>query len=231
MNQKVIAVLVILLMFAAFLFVTPKGRVFREKYIDGHIGVVGNFFKGITSRVVKGGSATKEGEKLAITIASIPILDLNGLAFPIKDSGFVGDLHYDYASFAGGTVSLPSNILSVNIPVMTGNVAFSSDRLQVAGKTSQLTLNGLNFNTTSTDFAIVGVPISFQLNDIQQDKIVFSDISGSLSWTGLKGIPPLLADDNLELYDFQGFITMQNGKIMISGFVSKMRLNGVNIGS
>lgn len=228
MNPKVVGALIIALMFLSFLFVTPRGRTFRENYIDEHFSNLGNFLKGITSRVSKSGPS--EGEKLSILISGIPSTDFNGQKFVLSGHGFSGDLYYDHISFAEGTVSLANSYLKVSIPNMIGNVVFASDKIQITGKASQLGLNDLSFNTTTTDFLIIGTPVAFDLNDLSVDTIAFSDISGSLSWGGLKGIPPLLADDKLELFGFQGSIKMFNGKIMIDGLVSKMRLNGVNIG-
>ncbi len=227
MNQKVVAVLVIVLMFVAFLFLTPRGREFSGKYLLPHFSTLGNLLKGITSRA--SGGEVSEGEKLSIVLSSVPLTDMNGQQFSLKGQGFTGEINYEYVSFAGGTVSFPSTFLQVSIPNMVGDVSFASDRIQISGKTSQLGLNDLSFNTTSTDFLIIGVPLTFDLDDIQEDNIVFTDVSGSLSWAGLKGIPPLLVEDNLELHDFQGFITMSEGKITITGLVSKLVLNGVTI--
>ncbi len=227
MDQKIVAVLVITLMFVAFLFVTPRGRQFREKYIDDRVGFLGNFFKNLTGKITNSDSSNKE--KLSMAITTVPLSDLNGQTFDIKGSGFSGEMSYDYLAFAGGTVSLANSALEVSVPSMEGTVAFVSDKVQVSGKTDQLSVNELSFNTTKTDFVVVGSPTYFELNNIHADKLVFLDISGSLSWTGLKGIPPLLVEDNLELHDFDGYVTMNNGKITISGLVSKIRLNGVNI--
>ncbi len=226
MDPKVIAVLLIVLMFAAFLFVTPRGIEFREKYIDEHLGVLGSFFRSITSRT----TGVTSGEKLSILITLVPISDLNNQKFELKGSGFHGSIVPEYVAFAGGSVTFPVRYVEVGVPNMMGAVSFANDRIRVEGETSQLSLNEMSFNTTSTDFTIIGVPVDFALNDIKKNQIIFPDLSGSLSWGGLKGVPPLLANDQLELIDFQGSIIMSENKITIIGFVSKMRLNGVNIG-
>jgi len=226
MNPKVIAVLLIVIMFGAFLFVTPRGREFREKYIDEHLGILGSFFKGIKSKA----AGTTSDEKLSIQLSSVPLSDFNGQKFTLKGQGFHGSIIPEFVVFAGGTVRFKDNFVDVGIPNIIGTVSFESDRIKIEGKTTQLSLNDMSFNTTSTDFTIVGIPIEFQLNDVQENLMTFQTVSGSLSWGGLKGVPPLLANDRLELMDFQGLIIMDKNKISITGLVSQMSLNGVNIG-
>lgn len=227
MNQRVIAVLVIVLMFGAFLFVTPRGKNFREKYFDEHFGVLGDLFRTITSKAT--GTSTQQGEKLLITITSIPPTDMNGQTLQLKGQGFTGQLKQEFISFAGGTATLAGDTANIVIPNMVGDVSFASGRIQISGKTSQLTLSGLSFNSSSTDFIIVGTPTGFSLEDVSKSSVAFPSITGSLSWAGLKGVPPLLVGDRLELFDFQGDITMADNKVEITGFVSRMKLNGVSI--
>lgn len=224
MNLKLLASLFIILMITSLLMFSPKGREFREKSIKN----IGSFLKTISGRISS--SKTTPSPRLDVMITKISPVYIQEQTFTIKDSGFKGELWYDSIALSGGDISFPTNKIVVNVNSMTGVVSFEGNRLKVSGSTNRIELNEMTYNMTDIRFSIIGTPVSYTLKDVKKDRIVFQKISGSLSWSGLKGVPPLLRDDRLELIEFDGIIIQENDYVSITGKVGKIRLNGVDIG-
>jgi len=76
---------------------------------------------------------------------------------------------------------------------------------------------------------IVGKPLNYEIRNIKKDKLLFSSISGSLKSSQLTGGMLELSGDRLELFNFDGNIIEKNGSVSISGQVSRMKLNNLDI--
>ncbi|MBS3051847.1 MAG: hypothetical protein J4428_00560 [Candidatus Aenigmarchaeota archaeon] len=227
MEQKALVVIVVILLLVGILLFVPKGKEFRTKYLDDHFKKIGYFLKGIAvkGKVIK----PFEGSKLSVTVSDVSSISMNGQSFDLKGDDFEAIIVPSSISMDGSSVTFSSNPLLVRADSMSGTISFSNDLIVMSGKTNQLALGDFGFNKTGISFSVSGYPISFSLSSVKKNIIAFQDISGSLKWTGLKGTSPLLKNDRLELYDFDGSIGQIGGNIVIQGTVSKMKLNGVNI--
>ena len=83
--------------------------------------------------------------------------------------------------------------------------------------------------SSDIDLLVVGEPISYEVKDVEKDKLILSSVSGSLRCLQLTGGSLMLSNDQLELINFAGDIEQVNNSITVTGQVDKMRLNGVEI--
>lgn len=227
MDQRVLVVIVLLLLLVGFLFFVPKGKEFRAKYLDDHFKKVGYFLKGVATRGKVTG--TYDGPKLSVVISDVSTVSMTGQVFDLKGDDLEALIIPSSISMDGSSVTFSGNPVRFYAEDMTGSLSFSNDIVTISGKTNQLGLGDFSFNKSSISFSVSGYPLSFSLNTVKKSLIAFQDISGSLKWSGLRGTAPLLKNDRLELYDFEGTIQQVGGSILIEGTVSKMKLNGVNI--
>ncbi len=228
MEQKALIIVVALLLLIGFFLFVPQGKEFRAKYLDEHFKKIGYFLKYVESKwkLPKIGDNTN---KLSVILSDVSAGSMNGQSFELKNNDFGAVVISNSISVDGSTVTFTNNPLKIFANDMTGTVSFSNDFVRVSGKTNELTLGDFSFNKTGISFSVSGHPIQFTLNNVKKNIISFQDISGSLKWTGLRGVSPLLNNDKLELYDFDGVIEEVNGKVAIQGTASKIKLNGVNI--
>jgi len=222
MNWKALMSLLIIFTIIGLLMFSPKAKTFKDKLTLP----LGSFFKGITGKVTKGPAVPK---KLDVVIEADPDC-MSGLEFSIKGSGVEAELDYDLVSLMDGSMSFPTSALEVKLESMLGSVdIYKNGKMRITGKTDVVEFNGIKFDKGDSQFLVVGTPISYVIEDIQKDNLIFPAITGSLRWSGLKGISPSLDNNNLELVDFRGTIKLEDGSVTISGEVDKIKLDGVDI--
>ena len=222
MNWKPLLSLLIIFTIVGLLMFSPKAKNFKDKLSVP----LGSFLKGITGKVTKRPVVSK---KLDVVIEADPDC-MRGQEFSIKGSRVEAELTYDLVSLMDGSMSFQENTVEVKLESMLGSVdVYKNGKMKITGKTDVIELNKMKFDKTDSQFLIVGTPVSYLLEDVQKDKIVFPVITGSLRWSGLKGVSPSLDNDNLELIGFKGMIGLEGESVTISGSVDKIRLNGVDI--
>lgn len=225
MNLRAIVSLFIIFSILALLIFSPRARDFRVKLTKP----IGSFLKAITGRSLTR-TTSLIPKKLDVKITNMDPVSMNGQHFSIKGTGLNTELVYDLVSVMNGNILFQTKTVKVRVKSMVGSVSFyKNGKMKIIGHTNLIELNGMKFNRTGMEFLIVGTPVSYTLNNIRENKISFSKASGSLSWSGLKGVPPLLKNDELELVGFEGVIEQKEGPVTIHGKVDRIRLNGVDI--
>lgn len=225
--------LVIFLIFAilGLFLLSPRGKTFREKYLNDKISKVGSYLRGITSRTIpKGQPKAKQENKLEITLSGVDPVLMNGQEFDVKDASVDALFKFESALIDGNEILLKKNVTGINIESMTGAIVFFDDKMKISGKTNRLWLNDIGFSKEGTDFIVVGVPDTYILLNIKKDALVFPQISGRLTATGM-GTISFFPNDKLELYGFEGKIEQKNDLVYITGTISYMKLNNVYIGA
>jgi hypothetical protein len=228
MQQRTWLIIFIIFAIIGLFLLSPRGKTFREKYLSGAVATVGSFLKGITARAVST-KPSKPTQKIEIGLSGVNIANMNGQEFSVEGSTLEGSFIVESASLEGGSLSFKGDEVVISVNDMSGTISYHDGKMKVTGKTNQIWFDDIGFNKTDISFTFEGKPSQYTLSNIQKDVISFSQISGSLSWTGLR-VPPLLSGDKLELYNFEGDIKQKNGLVGIIGTVNYMKLNNVPIG-
>ncbi|MBU5689590.1 MAG: hypothetical protein QXM68_01320 [Candidatus Aenigmatarchaeota archaeon] len=227
MDSKVIVFIIAVIILGALFLASPRGRDFLEKSkLNDKVKTLGNFFKNLTGKVT---SVKKDdSSKIELTLSGVDPTYLNGIEFDIKDS----------------EISIQGNVISGNMDAATlsfkdkvnfytqnanGKITYTSDSLVISGKTSDFWIDNFGINKTDISFSLTSKPMQYKITNAESDYLEFKQVSGSLSWLGLK-IPAVLQNDRLEIYNFDGEINYKNGLVYIKGYASYMKLNNVPIG-
>jgi len=223
-NWKAILSLFIVFAIVGLLIFSPKG----QKIVGNRTAPIGSFIKTISGKVTKSGIT--ETKTLDVTLTDVSPSSLGDLEFQIKGDRFQGKLEYELISLLDSSVNFDEREVDVQTGGLTGTVSFfRNGNMKITGKTNSLKINSMNLEKQDTNFLITGKPISYDLPNINEKKLEFSYISGSLKWSGLSGIAPMLSNDQLELINFDGSIKQSNELVTITGKVDKIILNGVEI--
>jgi len=221
-----VTIFAILILVALFL-ASPRGKDFLEKSkLKDKLSVIGNFFKNITGKVssVKGNSGTV----IEIKLSGVNPAYMNGQQLDLKNSEFSITLKPEAASLDSMTLSFKS-YAEISSSSFNGKLTYSQDKIALEGKASDIGIDNFAVNKTDIAFTISGKPTTYKISSVSKDIISFAEVSGSLSWAGLK-TPAVLQKDKLDLYNFQGTIEEKNGLIYIEGTVTYMKLNNIPIG-
>jgi len=228
MDQKVAVIIVAILILSVLFLASPKGKSFLEQSkIKDKISIIGNWLKNITGKL----PATKKTEtnKIEFHLTSVDPIYMNEQQFYLQGSSLQADMKVEAATLSGLTLSFKDDTeLSTNS--MTGNLIFTDKKIKINGKANEIWLGTIGINKTDTEISILGTPTKFYVQNVEKSSLVFKEVSGSLSWTGIK-VPPTLNKDKLEAYDFTGSIELKNGLIYINGYVSYIKLNNIPIGT
>jgi hypothetical protein len=232
-NWRGILSIIIIVAIVALILFSPKGQSLHGNYTSKYTKPLGSFISGFASKL--GGNRTSsagstETGKLEIQLTNIDITDLKDVEFDIRGNSVSCDMNYEVVNFLDTEFKIDDPVARVKLDQFTGTVSFFSNRnMKIAGKAGSVRVNDLSFSKPSSELMFVGEPDNFYLSDVSEKKIVFNDVDGSLSWSGLKGVPALLRDDHLELKNFKGSIVGENGTVDIYGTVDSISLNGVAI--
>lgn len=230
MNWKTIFSVVIIIAIVGLILLSPKGQKYHGNYTGKYTKPLGSFITGFTSKVIRSDPTRPTGEgKLEVEVKNVGAFDFSDIEIDVRND-VICTMEHEVISFLGTEVQTEDPTVRMEIGDLNGNVLFMNNgNVKIDGTTDYLKVNGLTFEKPSTEFLAVGRASSLSLYDIYEKKLVFTDISGSLTWGGLKGIPALLKDDHLELRNFRGNLIMENGLVTLSGTLDSIRLNGVEI--
>ncbi|MCX8178637.1 MAG: hypothetical protein N3D75_02290 [Candidatus Aenigmarchaeota archaeon] len=228
MNSKVLVLIVALLILTGLFLASPRGRDFLEKSkLNDKVGTLGNFFKNLTGKV----TSVKQdpSNKIQISMTGIDPKYLDGINFQMKNSRFDIDGTVSLGSIDSATVSFKtkSKVSSEN---SNGQISYKQSNFLISGKTSEIWVDNFGMNKTDMSFSFEFSPSEYEITNLENAYIDFKQISGGLSWVGLK-VPAMLQNDRLEVFDFQGKIRQKNGLVYIEGYASHMKLNNIPIGS
>lgn len=229
MRWKILLTLFIILGITGLLIFTQKGRDFKEKYLDKYIQKVGSFFSGITGKFIK---RPEVNRTLQLTVETDPNLS-RGLDFQLEGLSFKGELIYDSVSVGGQNINIKDdNEIVFRTDAMSGSVSIDDNgKMRISGQAPSIELNNMVFTPKSAEekveFYLVGSPVTFSLDNVEKDRLMFSGISGSLR---LKEWSPLELDhDELDIRFFKGNIEQGKNSTVISGRAEKVTLNGVDL--
>jgi hypothetical protein len=227
MEQKVIVTLLAIIILAALFFASPRGKLFLEQSkLKDKLSIVGNFFKNLSGKVTS--VKNNEGSKIEIHLTGVDPNYMNDQQLTLDDSNFVITLKPESATLETMTLSFKDKV-QLSSSNFKGKITYSQGKISLEGKANDIWVDNFGMNKTDISFSITGTPSSYKITNVKKDLLSFKEVSGSLSWAGLK-TPALLQKDKLDLYDFQGTIEEKNGLIYIGGSVGYMKLNNVPIG-
>ena len=225
-NWKAILSLFIIFAIVGLLIFSPKGK----KIVGNSTVPIGSYLKVISGKVAKNGGGTIESRRLDIVLVDVKPYSLDDVEISIQGDEFQGKLNYELVSLLDSSIKFEDREVDVRIESLIGDISFfRNGNMRITGKTNSLKLNSMEITKPDIDFLIVGEPISYDIKSIKKDKFIFSSISGSLKCSQLTGGRLMLSNDHLELINFDGKIKQEDGSVIISGQVDKMRLNGVDI--
>ncbi|MEM5777182.1 MAG: hypothetical protein QXJ06_01920 [Candidatus Aenigmatarchaeota archaeon] len=226
MENKFIVTFIAIIILVALFLASPRGKEFLEKSkLKDKLSIIGNFFRNLTGKVTL---KNNEGTKIEIKLSGVNPIYMNNQQLNLENSEFSITLKPDSASLDTMTLSFKrdADIYSSNFK---GKITYSQDKITLEGKTNNIGIDNFVVNKTDISFVINGKPTNYKISNVNKDLISFAEISGSLSWAGLK-TPAILQKDKLDLYDFKGVIEEKNGLIYIEGTVTYMKLNNIPIG-
>ncbi len=224
-NWKAILSLFIIFAIFGLLLFSPKG----QKITGNFTKPVGSFFKGITGKVTKSGGGVGSN-KLDIIIEGVDTSSLGDTEITIEGNQIQGKLDYELISLLESKIDFDDRIINLKTGSLIGTVSFfRNGNMKIEGKTNSLKLNDMEISNPNIDFLIVGDPITYEIENIEKDKLLFSYLAGSLKCSQLTGGSLMLNNDQLELINFEGSIKQSNQSVIISGQVDRMVLNGVDI--
>ncbi|MEM5799815.1 MAG: hypothetical protein QXZ43_04095 [Candidatus Aenigmatarchaeota archaeon] len=225
-NKFIITFIAIIILVALFL-ASPRGKEFLEKSkLKDKLSVIGNFFKNLTGKVTS--VKNNEGSRIQIKLSGVDPAYMNNQQFNLEESEFSISLKAESANLDAMTLSFKANA-DIYSSSFKGKITYSQDKITLEGKANDIGIDNFVVNKTDISFTITGKPTNYKITNIKKDFISFTEVSGSLTWAGLK-TPAMLQKDKLDLYDFSGTIEEKNGLIYIEGTVTYMKLNNVPIG-
>ncbi len=226
MEQRVLVALLAIIILLALFFASPRGKAFLEQSkLKDKLSVIGNFFKNLSGKF---SSVKNEATRMEVHLTGVNPIYMNDQQFLLEGSSFVITIKPEAASLESMSLSFKDSI-QLSSSAFKGKITYSQGKISLEGKASDLWIGDVGLNKTDISFSITGTPVSYKIENVKKDYLFFKEISGSLSWTGLK-TPALLEKDRLELYDFSGSIEERNGLLSINGIVSYMKINTVPIG-
>jgi hypothetical protein len=234
MNWKITLTLFIIVVVAALLIFSDRGKDLKQKYLDKYITTVGNFFKGVTEGITGKlkGSRTYPNNTFEATMTTTSDV-FNGQKFDIDNTGFTGKLEYETIMIGGQGINVKDdNKIEFKIYSMSGTIMIDTNNvIRISGQSASVELNGIVFSPKTgektIEFSLVGKPVEYVISNIYKEKLTISGVSGLLK---LKELSPLtLKGDTLEIKNFLGTIEQSNDSITMTGKVEKIRLNNVDL--
>jgi hypothetical protein len=229
MNWRGILSVIVIIAIVGLIAFSPKGQKYHGEYTSKYTKPLGSFISGFAAKIT--GNKTSETSdigKLEIQLRNVDSSDFKDVEFDVRDKSLNFKMDYEVVNFLDTEFSFSDSLVDAKIDNFQGDVSFfPNGKMKIVGEADYLRVNGLSFNKPDTEIMFVGEPVEFYMTDVSKREISFNDVSGSLSWTGLGGVPALLTNDHLELEDFDGTIIGENGSVDIFGTVETIRLNGV----
>ncbi len=227
MENKFIITFIAIIVLVALFLTSPRGKDFLEKSkLKDKLSVIGNFFKNLTGRVAS--VKNNVGSQIEMKLSGVNPVYMNEQELTLDNSEFTISLKPQAAKLSDMTLSFKDNVV-ISSSSFKGQIKFSQDKIILTGKANDIWIDNFGMNKTDISITITGVPIKYTINNVKKDILSFKEVSGSLSWSGLK-TPAMLEKDKLDLYDFVGSIEEKNGLIYLQGSVTYMKLNNVPIG-
>lgn len=227
MNWKILLSLFIIFAVLGLLIFSPKGKEFKQKYLDAYITKTADVIKSAPEKIT-----TKEidsNEKFNVLVTTEPI-SLEGFRFNIEDDIEV-ELIYDSIELNGNFISSKNTEKIIfRAEKIKGTVFFEDRKMKITGISNMVEVNDivvLSDKDSTIEFEVVGVPVSYTLNKVTKNSMKFSNIFGLIqlgTWSPLS-----LNDDDLEIEYFDGYLKMQEDNVLIDGSVYKVKLNNVDL--
>ncbi|MFH8080551.1 MAG: hypothetical protein QXO84_01580 [Candidatus Aenigmatarchaeota archaeon] len=224
---KILTVLFAVFILVALFLASPRGKKFlEESKLKDKLSFIGNFFKSLSGRL----SSVKhtKSEKIDMKLNSVNKLYLDKQEFSLSNSQIFISLKPDSADLNGMSLSFKDQV-QISSYSFNGNLAYNQDKIVLQGKVNDVCIDNLCFNKTDISFNLVGKAEKYKITNAKKSLLAFNEITGTLSWSGLK-TPATLEKDKLELYDFEGSIEEKNSLVYFEGKVAYMKLNNVPIG-
>jgi len=227
MEQRVVVTMLAIIILAVLFFASPRGRMFLEQSkLNDKLSIIGNFFKNLTGKVAS--VKNNEGGKIEIHLSSVNPNYMNEQQLYLENSNFVINLKPETASLDAITLSFKDKV-QLSSQSFKGKLSYYQNKISLEGKTNDIWIDNFGMNKTDISLSIIGTPLTYKITNVKKDVFSFKEVSGSLSWAGLK-TPALLEKDRLDIYDFSGTIEEKNGLVYIDGTAGYMKLNNVPIG-
>jgi len=227
MRFKLLLGLFIIIAIAGLLIFSEQGSNFREKYLDPYLGPVTGFFKGITGKLIKQQPVNRT---LDITLET-SFNALSGQIFDVQDFNLDVELYYDSAIISD-LILKDSKAINFKTVGMSGTIQMLGDnKMKIIGEALSVEIEGMAFapkpNKEKIDFSLVGIPVSFSLDNIERDQIIISGAQGTLRVKDLGPLP--LEGDRLDLQKFKGQISLGDNTLLLVGQVEKANLKGIDL--
>jgi len=230
MNWKILLTLFIIVAITGLLLFSDKGKDLKQKYLDKYITTVGNFFKGITSKLK--GPKTYPNNTFEATITTTSDV-FKGQKLDVENIGFTGKLEYDVVTVGGQNINVKDKKeIEFTTDSMTGTLMIDTDNvMRISGQSTSVELNGIVFSPKTgektIEFSLVGTPVEYTMTNFYKESMTLSGVSGLLK---LKDWSPLsLKGDSLDIKNFLGTVEQSDDSLTITGKVEKVSLNGVDL--
>lgn len=228
MEGNKLVILVAILILVVLFLASPRGKAFLEQTkLKDKIGILGDFLKNLTGRITM--QDKKQTSKIEFHLSGVDPVYMNNQQFSLKDSSVDAILGLQSGSLSGFTISF-KNKANIEIKSITGDFSINDGQIKISGKTNEIWVGDLGLNGTDTEVLLIGNPVEYSIKNIEKNTLVLQEISGKISWTGIK-VPPILNKDKLEVYGFEGSIQQKDGLIFIDGYVDYIKLNNIPIGA
>ena len=229
MNWKLMLTLFIIVGITGLLLFSQKGRDFYDKYLGKYIKTLSGYFSKITGKIT---TPQKVNRTLPVNI-KVSSSGLKGQEFDLVEDAFEVELKYDSVSVGSQNIILKDDdTIEFNTESMTGTVTFDQNNMMtVSGNAGSVELSGMLFlppdSDTKVSFNLIGFPSSFSIDNFEHDRLILTDISGSLILNGWS--PLALQNDKLDIFYLKGSIQQSGDSVNIIGNVERITLNGVDL--
>jgi len=231
MNWKLWLTLFIVIGITGLLLFSDKGREFNQKYLSKYTKVIGDYLSNITGRFKK---TEVVNRTLQITMTTSPNA-LKTIEFDLSEKAFDAGVIYEIVYVGDQNIMVKGNDeIDFSTDSMTGTVSFDdSGKMSISGNTPSVELNGILFASRTgeekIEFDLIGTPMRFSLNDVANDRMIITGVSGLLRISDWSSPLTIKETDNLAISYFKGDITQDGDTLTISGNVEKISLNGVDL--
>ena len=222
MNWKLILALFIIIGITGLLLFSERGRDFKDKYLARYVGILGGYFTKITGKIT---ASSKVNRTLPINI-KVTYSGLKGQEFNLDEDSFKVELKYESIYIDDQIIRLKEDdTIEFNTESMTGTVTFDQNNMMtVSGNAGSVELSGMLFlppdSDTKVSFNLIGFPSSFSIDNFEHDRLILTDISGSLILNGWS--PLALQNDKLDIFYLKGSIQQSGDSVNIIGNVSTL---------
>lgn len=225
MNWKLMLALFIIVGVTGLLLFSEKGSGLKNKYIQ----TISGYFSKYTGKIIP----KKDVNRTLPIEIKFSYSSLKGQEFALTGNKFSVNLKYDSASLGNQNIKLKNaDTIDFNTENMAGKVTFDeNNKMIVTGSADSVELNGLLFSppaaNTKLSFNLVGSPSSFSIENFENDNLLLSNISGTLTLSDWS--PLALHNDNLNIHYIKGSIKQDGDSVSIVGTVESISLNGIDL--